>query len=326
MGQVFFSSSLILSNNLAIINRLREPFSVVSNFEMFNQLNTLRNLSKEDIFVFFKEIKGLKNLVSRQGWETVSSDKPKNKLIAQVFFESSTRTRISFEFAAQRLNLKLSHFQMDDSTSLSKGETIEDSLKVVEALNPDLIIYRSKQSDGLEKFFSETKIPFVCAGYGTDYHPSQALLDMYTLFEFYGEKISDLKMLFVGDTKFSRVVGSHLELSKILGYSIKQCSDDDHSRDTIENVRDLSKAVVTSDVIMRLRTQTERGSKKIDSRLMVKAAHLNAEVLLMHPGPFIRGEDFEYELPEHPKSLIWKQKENGLYVRAMILKKIWSDL
>ncbi len=306
-----------------VIPRRAQCFSVVSNFEMFERLASLNSFSKTSLLDFFSETYEFKQAVLKSGWSQFES--PKKKLITQIFFEPSTRTRVSFELAAQRLGLRFSHFQMDDSTSMAKGESISDSLKVFESLNPDLIIFRSKSDEGLNQFFKDTKIPFVCAGLGHESHPTQALLDMFTLYEIYKNQICDLKILFVGDTKFSRVFGSHMELSKILGSKISQCSDGSHGHQDIKNEEDMDDAISKADVVIRLRTQKERGSILKGDQFKIQDQHLyKNKIHLMHPGPFLRGEDFESHLPEHKKSLIWKQKENGLYIRAMIYRKIWS--
>lgn len=290
---------------------------------MFKRLSSLNGFSKSNLLDFLSETYDFKNAVHKQGWGAFQS--PEKRLIAQIFFEPSTRTRVSFELAAHRLGLNFAHFQMDDSTSLAKGESIQDSLKVFESLNPDLIIFRSKSDEGLNQFFQNTSIPYVCAGLGNEYHPTQALLDIFTLFEIFKKDVCDLKVLFVGDTKASRVVGSHLELSKILGYNVTQCSDQANSRKEITNNPDLESAIEGSDIIIRLRTQKERGSSLEGDSFKILSKHLNKNKLyLMHPGPFLRGEDFESHLPEHNQSLIWKQKENGLFVRSMVYRKIWS--
>jgi aspartate carbamoyltransferase catalytic subunit len=292
---------------------------------MFDRLCSFKDFKSEDILAFLNKAHHLKTSVLKNGWE--AQELKTAKLVVQIFFEPSTRTRVSFELAAQRLNLRFSHFQMDESTSLAKGESIYDSLKVFEGLNPDLFIFRSKSDAGLNRFFENTKIPFVCAGLGNEYHPTQALLDVFTIQESVKKDLKDTRVVFVGDTKASRVVSSHIELSKLLGYKIIQCSDKDHSSVDIENIPDLNKSIEQSDVIIRLRTQKERGSVGLGDNFKIQAHHLKSkDKYLMHPGPFLRNEDFESDLPEHPQSLIWKQKENGLYVRAMVYKKIWSTL
>ncbi len=289
---------------------------------MFKRLSSLNGFSKSSLIDFLSETNDFKLSVKKQGWGQFQS--PEKRLVAQIFFEPSTRTRVSFELAAHRLGLNFSHFQMDDSTSLAKGESIQDSLRVFEALGPDLIIFRSKSDEGLNQFFESTSIPYVCAGLGNEFHPTQALLDAFTLFEIFKKDICNLKVLFVGDTKASRVVGSHLELSKILGYKISQCSDHANSHKDIPNNPDLESAIAGADIIIRLRTQKERGSNLDSDSFKVLEKHLKNKLYLMHPGPFLRGEDFESHLPEHNQSLIWKQKENGLFVRSMVYRKIWS--
>lgn len=290
---------------------------------MFNRLRSFKDFKASDILDFLAETHDFKTAVLKSGWRPFEFKQ--SPLIAQIFFESSTRTRVSFEFAAQRLNARLSHFQMDESTSMAKGESIYDSLRIFEGLNPDLIVFRSKEDEGLNRFLEQTQVPYVCAGLGKEFHPTQALLDLFTIQEAIGMDLKNLKLLFVGDTKASRVVGSHVELAKLLGHKIYQCSDEKHSLQGLENIPALEEAIEASDIIIRLRTQKERGSEGLDHKFMIQEKHLKNK-FLMHPGPFLRNEDFESHLPEHTRSLIWKQKENGLYVRAMVYRKIWSHL
>ncbi len=292
---------------------------------MFEKLCSFNDLPSSDILDFFESTEKLKNRVLTSGWDAEQIKDP--KLIVQIFFEASTRTRVSFELAAQRLNIKISHFQMDESTSLSKGESVLDSLRVFEALRPDLIIFRSKSNPDIDLFMNQTKIPFVCAGLGQNFHPTQALLDAFTMKEATGKRFEDMAVLFVGDTGTSRVVGSHLELSKKLGYKVLQCSDKAHSSKAMENIESLDLAAEQADFIIKLRTQKERGSHDLGASFKITSSHLqNKKKFLMHPGPFLRPEEFESGLPESSQSLIWKQKENGLYIRAMIFKKIWSTI
>lgn len=287
------------------------------------------------IFSFKQESKGtlesilrssleLKKQVAEKGWGPQALDQP--YLVFQVFFEPSTRTRVSFETAAQRLGARHSYFQMDGFTSMSKGESIADSLRVFEMNHPDLMIIRSGEHTDVSEFYQNTSIPVICAGYGELYHPTQALLDLMTIMEYKkSDTTSGLKLLFVGDVKHSRVAHSHLELASKLGYELGQCAQESHwSEDPLwKKFLNLNEALEWADVVIRLRTQKERGAEEVSRSYMITQEHLLKHNLpLMHPGPFLRNEDFEFHLAEHQNSLIWKQKENGHYVRAYLMKAL----
>ncbi|MCO5114274.1 MAG: hypothetical protein M9899_08865 [Bdellovibrionaceae bacterium] len=291
---------------------------------MLTQIFSLKQESPSDLESILRSSLALKQQVAQKGWSSLALDQP--YLVFQIFFEPSTRTRVSFETAAQRLGARHSYFQMDGFTSMSKGESIADSLKVFEMNHPDLLIIRSGEHIDVEQFYQNTSIPIICAGYGELYHPTQAFLDLVTIMEYKDtERVSGLKLLFVGDAKHSRVAHSHSVIAQKLGYELGQCADPAHwsGESHWQKFSNLDEAMDWADVVIRLRTQKERGALDVSKDYMITQKLLEKhDVPLMHPGPFLRNEDFEFGLAEHKNSLIWQQKENGHYVRAFLMKAL----
>lgn len=291
---------------------------------MLKQIFSLEQESKSSLEHILQSSLQLKDTVLKQGWSAVALNQ--NFLVFQVFFEPSTRTRVSFETAALRLGLRHSYFQMDAFTSLSKGESLIDSLRIFEHNRPDLMVIRSGQHSEIKGFYSSSSVPIICAGYGELYHPTQALLDLMTILECQKiQHLDELKLLFVGDVKNSRVAHSHSVLASKLGHQLAQCAEEGHlsSNPEWKKFTSLDEAMQWADVVVRLRTQKERGSKDVSKEYKITAEALEKhQALLMHPGPFLRDEDFEFHLPEHKQSLIWQQKENGHYLRALLMKSM----
>lgn len=291
---------------------------------MLTKIFSLKQESPGALESILRSSLALKHQVARCGWASQALDTP--YVVFQIFFEPSTRTRVSFETAAQRLGLRHSYFQMDGFTSISKGESLADSLRVFEMNHPDLLIIRSGEHMEIEEFYQNTSIPIICAGYGERYHPTQAFLDLVTVMEYKDtDSVSGLKLLFVGDVKHSRVAHSHSELAQKLGYELGQCSEPTHwsAEPHWNKFSKLNEAMDWADVVIRLRTQKERGATQVSQDYKITRQLLEAHNLpLMHPGPFLRNEDFEFDLAEHKNSLIWKQKENGHYVRAFLMRAL----
>lgn len=304
------------------INRLRPQPLLECDFSMPTKILSLSQESQTTLESILSSSLSLKYTVKEKGWGTVALNK--SFFVFQIFFEPSTRTRVSFETAAGRLGVTHSYFQMDGFTSMSKGEGVLDSLRVFEQNAADLFIIRSGTHPEVLKFFESCQKPMISAGYGELYHPTQALLDLITILE-HKKSLNGLNVLFVGDIKNSRVAGSHSIIAPKLGYNLGQCSEEKHWLTDAhwQKFTDLKQAMQWADVVIRLRTQKERGSESVSKDYMITRELLEkSNTLLMHPGPFLRGEDFEEDLPEHKNSLIWQQKENGLYVRAYLIKQL----
>ncbi len=253
-----------------------------------------------------------------------------------LFFENSTRTKSSFEIAAKRLGAELLNFDVGKS-SVSKGETLFDTMRTVDALGVDISIIRHSDDSYLESLKGKHSFSVVNAGAGKYEHPSQSLLDLLTIQEEFG-KIDGLKIAILGDIYNSRVAKSNIRaLSKfdceVLLAGPEQLMPDEEDIRASTKVVPIEDAIKEADVIMLLRIQHERHSLyEINTDTYNKNFGLNPKrvelmkeaSIFMHPGPFNREVEITSDLIDHPKSRIFKQVENGVYTRMSILE--WINL
>lgn len=255
----------------------------------------------------------------------------KNKKVGILFFEPSSRTKWSFEKACLDLNLPYMSSQVDGTSSKSKGEIDADTLQLYIELGFDLIVMRSAEDISLQRVVQQNpQQKFINAGFGSLAHPTQAFLDYFTWTYDCGLKPQDTKLLILGDLKHSRVARSHIRLSKHLGYGLgllaskglemTQSELEDYSH--VKIFEDRNEALNWSNLVMPLRVQKERHDK--DQSLTIDFPPLSYKDLrldhhIMHPGPFMRGSDLESDLVSDKRSLIFKQKRNGVFCRAAIL-------
>jgi aspartate carbamoyltransferase catalytic subunit len=262
-----------------------------------------------------------------------------NKLLINLFFENSTRTRTSFEIAAKRLGAEVVNINVALS-SLKKGETIIDTVKTINAMNPDFVVCRHNASgilNLLEKYFN---CPLINAGDGTNEHPTQALLDSFIIRQHKG-KIKDLHIAICGDTLHSRVARSNLKLLSKLGAKINiitppTLTTKDYQNWLMDNwgaklYQSLSLGIKDVDAIMMLRIQQERMAGgylpslneyfKLYGLTHEKLKAAKENVLVMHPGPINREVEISSLLADDIKtSLILDQVEAGVAIRQAILK------
>jgi len=252
------------------------------------------------------------------------------KLIVTLFFENSTRTRSSFEIAAKRLGAQVVNLEVQTS-STKKGETVEDTVANLNAMNPDAIIIRHSQS-GLPKSMCEhVTCPIINAGDGQNAHPTQALLDLFTINSHFKNKINGLKLALVGDIKTSRVASSNLSLLPRFGiepilvapkHFMPECS--------FKKVQFLKEVINEIDIVMSLRTQLERHEEQYYETLeeygkdycITKEIFKNNDILLMHPGPVNRNIDISDEMLQDKRCKVLEQVKNGVAIRMAILKKL----
>jgi len=254
------------------------------------------------------------------------------KTVILLFFEPSTRTRSSFELAAKRLGGNTLVLTKEGS-STEKGETLVDTAKTVEAMQPDLLVLRHPSAGSPFHLDQILDIPIVNAGDGFHEHPTQALLDLMTIQEFKG-KIEGLKVLIVGDIAHSRVARSNIYALKKMGAEVSVCGPPTLLPPKVEQMGvevhyELEKAVQDKDVIMTLRIQFERLNPGQSpsrgeyskfygiSESVLKTA--KADVLIMHPGPVNRGVEISPEVADGSRSVILNQVGNGVIVRMAIL-------
>ncbi len=255
-----------------------------------------------------------------------------DKLIITLFFENSTRTRSSFEIAAKRLGAEVVHLDVAKS-STKKGETLVDTAMNLDAMGPDAIIVRHKDA-GVPKILSaHTKASIVNAGDGAHAHPSQALLDLFTLKEHFGN-VNGKKIAIVGDIKNSRVANSNIELLTRFGMEVILVAPPQFlPKSSLRSTHYIEEIIDEVDAIMSLRTQTERHSSQSYASLKDYASDFcitkelvgRRDIILLHPGPVHRNIDISDEMLEDPRCKVLQQVKNGVNVRMAILKKLIHD-
>jgi len=255
-----------------------------------------------------------------------------DKIIITLFFENSTRTKSSFEIAAKRLGAEIVHLDVAKS-STKKGETLVDTAMNLDAMGPDAIIVRH-QNSGVPKILSNsTKASIINAGDGAHAHPTQALLDLYTLRDNLG-KLQGKKIAIVGDIKNSRVANSNIELLTRFGVEVILVAPPHFlPKTSLKTTHFLSEIIDDVDAIMSLRTQTERHSSQSYASLKDYATDFcitselvgDRDIILLHPGPVHRNIDISDELLDDKRCKVLEQVSNGVNIRMAILKKLLAD-
>jgi aspartate carbamoyltransferase catalytic subunit len=256
----------------------------------------------------------------------------RGKTLINFFVEPSTRTRISFELAALRLSADVVNMSAAMS-SLQKGETLKDTARNLQALHADIIVLRHA-SAGAPKFLAERlEASIINAGDGAHEHPTQALLDVFTIREHF-QRVAGLNVVIVGDILFSRVARSNLWALKKLGANVILVGPNTLVPRSFEEVgasvaRSLDDVLPSADVINLLRIQHERQRKEYFPSLneyvrffgltKERAARLRPHCLVMHPGPINRGVEIDSEVADGSQSVILEQVTNGLAVRMAVL-------
>jgi len=286
---------------------------------MSKHLTHTKDLTKEDILEIFK--------YAKEYLDEKKRDDLKGKLIINVFFENSTRTRSSFEIAAKRLGADVVNLDVARS-STAKGETLFDTAANLDAMGPDAIVVRHNRA-GVPKILSKyVKCSIINAGDGAHQHPTQGLLDLFTLIEELGS-IEGKTISIVGDIRNSRVANSDIELLTRFGAKVILVGPPQFLPKTnLPTTYNLKEAIEKSDAIISLRTQTERHSTPTFSSLKDYAINFqitkdlikDKDILIMHPGPVHRNIDISDEVLEDKRCLVLKQVKNGVAVRMGILK------
>jgi aspartate carbamoyltransferase catalytic subunit len=256
----------------------------------------------------------------------------RGKTVVNLFIEPSTRTRISFELAAMRLSADVINFTAEAS-SLKKGETLRDTARNLEALNADIIVMRHSAS-GAPHFLSRVvNSHIVNAGDGAHEHPTQALLDTFTIHEKKG-RIAGLNVTILGDILYSRVARSNIWALTKLGANVTLCGPSTLVPKVFERMGcrvtyDVDEAIQSADVINLLRIQHERQRASMFPSIgeytslfglnNTRFARTKEDVLIMHPGPINRGVEINSEVADCARSVILEQVTNGLAVRMAVL-------
>jgi aspartate carbamoyltransferase catalytic subunit len=289
----------------------------------------IESLTAEEITTVLDTARGFK-AVGKRAIKKVPA--LRGKTVVNLFIEPSTRTRISFELAAQRLSADIINFSTEAS-SFKKGETLKDTARNLEALNADFIIIRHSAS-GAPHFLARVLGAHVInAGDGAHEHPTQALLDVFTIREKKG-KIAGLNVTILGDILYSRVARSDIWALTKLGATVTLCGPATLVPRTFEQMGcrvtyDVDEAIRGADVINLLRIQHERQRRTMFPSISeytqlfglnkARLAKTKPDALIMHPGPINRGVEIDSEIADCGRSVILEQVTNGLAVRMAVL-------
>ncbi len=256
----------------------------------------------------------------------------RGKTVVNCFFEASTRTRVSFEIAEKRLSADAVNISASGS-SVAKGETLLDTVKNVEAMAPDVVVIRHGAAGAADFVARRIRAAVVNAGDGRHEHPTQALLDAYTIRKHKG-RVQGLTVAILGDIANSRVARSNIHALTKLGAKVRVCGPPtmlppEVGRLGVASTSDVREAVEGADVVMALRIQKERlGRASFPSlREYARFFGLNASVLerarpdaiVMHPGPMNRGVEISSDVADGPRSVILEQVESGVAVRMAVV-------
>ncbi|MCX6200467.1 MAG: aspartate carbamoyltransferase catalytic subunit [Bacteroidetes bacterium] len=292
-------------------------------------LISLKSLQKSDIDLIFQTADNFKEILQRPIKKVPSL---RNITIANLFFEDSTRTRISFELAEKRLSADTINFSASGS-SVKKGETLLDTVRNILAMKVDMIVMRHSSSGAAEFLSQHISANIINAGDGTHEHPTQGLLDGYSVREKFGE-LKGLNYLIIGDIKHSRVAGSDIPLMLKMGAKVKVTGPPTLIPKHIEELGvtyepNLKKALEWCNVANVLRIQLERMDIKFVPSLREYALFygvnkslldsIKKDITIMHPGPINRGVELNSDVADSKQSLILHQVENGVAIRMAAL-------
>jgi aspartate carbamoyltransferase catalytic subunit len=266
-------------------------------------------------------------------------DTLRGKMIVNLFFEASTRTRTSFEIAAKRLGADAVSISASGS-SVSKGESLVDTLNTLAAMRPNAIVMRHSASGAPHFLARHLPIPIINAGDGTHEHPTQALLDARTILD-RRPKLEGLRVAIIGDIAHSRVARSNVHLLSKFGVDIVLCGPAPLLPPELQQIapgvtltNDICEAIRQADVIMMLRVQLERQHEssfpagEYFQFFGLRLEHIELakpDVIVMHPGPINRGRELSSEVADSQRSVILNQVENGISVRMAVLERIIGE-
>ncbi|MCE3039082.1 aspartate carbamoyltransferase catalytic subunit [Helicobacter anatolicus] len=251
-----------------------------------------------------------------------------DKTIITAFFENSTRTLSSFEIAAKNLGAKVIRLDVSKS-STSKGETIADTAANLNAMNPHAIIIRHKNAGAGEHLARHIDCPIINGGDGAHAHPTQALLDLLTIFNHFKGDIKGKKVGIVGDIKNSRVANSNIELLTRFGLDITLIAPPHFlPYTTLKTSHNLKESIKNLDILISLRTQTERHNYQIYGSLkdyakdfcVTKDLIANQDIIILHPGPVHHNIDLDDEVLKDDRCKVLDQVNNGVLIRMAVIE------
>jgi aspartate carbamoyltransferase catalytic subunit len=297
---------------------------------MMKHLLSMDQLTSTDITTILDTAESLRSVTDRPIKKLPTL---RGRTVCNLFYEASTRTRISFELAAKRLSADVINFSADSKSSVAKGESFKDTAWTLEAMGVDAIIVRHGSSGAPHQLSQWVKASVLNAGDGQHEHPTQALLDLYSMREHFKD-LEGLKVAIVGDVLHSRVARSNVKGLVTMGADVTLIGPPTliPPQAATWGARigyDLDEVLEDIDVCYLLRVQKERQSEQLfpslreyaalwglDSR---RLARMKPEVLVMHPGPMNRGVEIGADVSESPRSIVLDQVANGLAVRMSLL-------
>jgi aspartate carbamoyltransferase catalytic subunit len=301
-----------------------------------NHLLGIKYINKNDIDLIFETADHFKEVINRPIKKVPSL---RDITIANIFFENSTRTKLSFELAQKRLSADVISFSAAQS-SVKKGETLIDTVNNILSMKVDMVVMRHANPGAAYFLSKNVKASIVNAGDGAHEHPTQALLDSYSIREKLGE-VAGKKVVIVGDVLHSRVALSNIYALQMQGAEVKVCGPKTLIPRYIESLGvtvepDLRKALEWCDVANMLRVQNERMDVNyfpstreyakqygVDKPLLDS---LNKEIIIMHPGPINRGVEITSEVADSNQSVILNQVENGVAIRMAVIYLLASKI
>jgi len=301
-----------------------------------DHLTGIRDLTHEDIQLIFKMADSFKEVINRPIKKVPSL---RDITIANLFFENSTRTRLSFELAEKRLSADVINFSAS-SSSVKKGETLIDTVNNILSMKVDMVVMRHPNPGAAHFLSQRISAKVINAGDGTHEHPTQALLDAYSIRESLGD-VAGKKVVIVGDILHSRVALSNIYCLQKLGAEVMVCGPTTLIPKYIGDLgirisHDLKEALNWCDVANMLRIQLERQEIKYFPSLREYSMlfglnkqlldSLDKRILIMHPGPINRGVEITSEVADSDQSIILNQVENGVAIRMAIIYLLASKI
>jgi len=294
----------------------------------------IRGMTRDDIETIFSTAAEFKEVLNRPIKKVPSL---RDTTVANLFFENSTRTRLSFELAQKRLSADVVNFSAG-SSSVKKGETLVDTVNNILAMKVDMIVMRHPHPGAPHFLANKVDTTIVNAGDGTHEHPTQALLDSFSIREKLGNDLEGKKIAIVGDIRHSRVALSNILALKLQGAKVRVCGPatliPKHMDSLgVEVSHDLDETLVWADVVNMLRIQLERQGDDDAIRFFPsireytmnfgltteRLERLDKELVILHPGPINRGVEISSEIADSEHSIILDQVENGVATRMGIM-------
>ncbi|MFT4413494.1 aspartate carbamoyltransferase catalytic subunit [Fredinandcohnia humi] len=289
-----------------------------------NHLLTMTELTIEDIEGILYDAR---QFADGKAWRL-----GKQVFVANLFFEPSTRTRFSFEVAERKLGIDVLHLE-ETNSSVQKGESLYDTVRTLQAIGANAVVIRHPRDEYFNELKNGISIPIINAGDGCGNHPTQSLLDLLTIKQEFGS-FKGLRVLIVGDIRHSRVARSNAEVLTRLGAIVSFSAPSEWQDETnpYGTYIDLDVGLKEADVVMLLRIQHERHDSSMTlskeeyhhkyGLTIQRGNNMKTGSIIMHPAPINRDVEIAGELVEAKNSRIFKQMENGVYIRMAVLKRV----